>query len=339
MIDIRQYGAVPDGVTDCADAINNAIILGDIIIENGTFLISESIKIPSNRNIYGKNAKIRLANNAFDNIFRNSDWVNGNENINIIGLGNFSIDANTANNNDAYVTYGRQNAESHKYVTISFYKVTNFSIKNLTVADFPHHCIHINRCSYGVLENIYLNWKTMTVNQDGIDIMWGSNNITIDGVAGITDDDFLIYFNGVKGDFMADYSAGYNVGDIWNITTNNFLIKYSGRGRFPSICAGIGNKVHDITMQNMTALESGAMLFSNYNSAYYGTKPTVDDIYNINIDNVTVNYVSDAAALILGQDMKDVAITNFVNNSGKPDTIIIAGTTLQNVTLNETAIS
>lgn len=336
MIDIRTYGAKADGSTDSVAAINAALLAGDIIIENGVFLISESIKIPSNRTIYGKNAKIKIADNAFDNIFRNSDWINGNSNIHIIGQGNFSIDGNVENNNDDYATYGgKQTANSYKYVTISFFKVTNFSIKNLTVIDYPHHCIHLNKCAIGEIDNIYFNHKIVTLNQDGIDIAWGCNNITINKLHGYTADDFIAFFTGIKGDLFASYDPGFNVGDIHDITITDVLIKNSHAGAFPAIIGGNGNKIHDISMSNIVAKISGSLMFSNYELAYTGTPPTVNDIYNIIIDDVEINtIVTRTAALIFGQNMKDSAFTNIVNNSGKPMSEIIAGTTLQNVTIN-----
>ena len=105
-IDVRTYGAIPDGVTDSAASINSALLVGNVIIQNGKFLLSESIKIPSNRTVYIRNAKIKLADTIYDNFLRNSDFVNGNTSVNVIGIGNAVFDGNSVNNLDGYATYG-----------------------------------------------------------------------------------------------------------------------------------------------------------------------------------------------------------------------------------------
>lgn len=343
MIDIRTYGAVPDGTTDCAGAINAALLVGDVIIQNGIFLISQSIKIPSNRTVYGKNAKLKLADNSFDNLLTNSDFANGNTNVNIIGLGNFCLDANGTNNSDAYATYGKRGEFSYKYVGVKMFKVSGFQLKNLTFIDTPHHCVHINKShgsaeTHSIIDNIYFNFKTQALNQDGLDIMWGSSYIDISNIQGKTADDFIILFAGVNGDLLPDYSTGFNVGDVHHITISNYIVKDSANGRFPSICAGNGNKIHDITLNNMKALSSGAFIFSNYGAEFTGTLPSVNDVYNITGDNIQINYMgSDAACFIFGQSIKDSAFTNVVNNSGKLLYQKLAGTQ-QNVSINGSVI-
>jgi len=344
MIDVRTYGAVPDGTTDCAAAINAALLAGDIIIQNGVFLITESIKIPSNRTVYGKSAKLKLADNSFDNLFRNADFVNGNANVNIIGLGNFALDCNGTNNDDGnYTTYGLYGENSYKYVGIQIYKTTGFQLKNFSFIDTPHHSIHINKSggsvgNHSIIDNIYFNYKLQLVNQDGLDICWGSHYIDVSNLSGNTDDDFTYMGVGVQAAMLADRSTGFNVGDIHDINFSNYLAKKTLVGRLPSFIAGNGNKIYNINMLNMKALSSGAFLFSNYGEAYSGTPPTVDDFYNITGDNIEVNSIPyDDAVFVFGQSMKDSTFTNVVNNSGKPMTSKVAGTQ-QNVSINGTII-
>lgn len=344
MIDIRTYGANPNGTTDASAAIQSAINADDILIKDGLFLISESIKIPSNRTVYGQNAKLKMANESYDNAFRNSDWVNGNVNVNIIGLKNFVIDCNGTNNDDDYTTHGgKGETESYKYVAIQMYKVTGFELSNLIFADTPHHTIHINQSGGTVLvpaviKDIYLNIKKLTVNQDGIDITYGSHYINITNIAGHTQDDFLIFANGVYSDLMASYASGYNVGDVHNVTVNGMTVKNSLNGNLPALLCGNGNKIHDISIQNVIALRSGCALFSNYGAPYVGTAPSVDDVYNIIGDNITINTLPVAgAAFIFGQSIKNSAWTNITNNSGKNLVSKLAGTQ-QNVSINGSAI-
>ena len=77
MIDVRTYGAKGDGVTDAVNGINAALLIDDVIIRDGRYLISSPIIIPSNRTVYGKNAEVFAKSGTFDNMFRNSDFTGG----------------------------------------------------------------------------------------------------------------------------------------------------------------------------------------------------------------------------------------------------------------------
>jgi polygalacturonase len=349
MIDIRDYGAIPDSVTDCSSAINSALLVGDIIIQNGTFIINESIKIPSNRTVYGKNALIKCGAASYDNVFRNSDFVNGNTNVNIIGLGNFAIDMNAVNNNDPYYTvYGngeiypeyKRQPESYRYVGIQIYKVTNFQIKNIYIVNFTHHNIHIEQSSQGVISDLYFNYKYSVSNMDGIDLLWGTHHITINNISGFTSDDFFAFCCGVVADLIPSYSTGYNIGDIHDITISNVRIKNSQKGRCPTVIVGNGNKLYNITMNNLVLIKSGALYYSNVGAGFEGTPPTADDIYNINIDNAIVGDIDyDQSCFEFGESMKDCAFTNIVNNSGKPIYRLINGDQSNNVKINGTQLT
>lgn len=342
MIDIRNYGAVANGTTDCSTAINNALIVGDIIIQDGTFLINTSIKIPSNRTVYGKNAKLKLGNTCYDNIFRNSDFVNGNTNVNIIGLGNFYIDCNAANNSDSLATYGLAGPNSYKYVAIQIYNVTTFQIKNLSIDDLHRHCMHIGRSSYGTVDGIYFNHKTVIANQDGIDILWGTHHCTFNDISGYTADDFIAIDCGVKADMCPDYSVGYNVGDIHDLTFTNIKARSLNGGMgCPAVICGNGNKLYNIAISDVRLYNlgvPGAMFYSCYGSEWDGTAPAATDIYNITIDNAIIDAIVTYAPFRFGHSMSDCTFTNITNNSGKAMYLIVAGDLSDNVTINGTQV-
>lgn len=283
MIDVRTYGAVPDGTTDSAASINSAVAVGDIIIKNGEFLISESIKIPSNRTVYIKNARIKLADTAYDNIFSNSDFVNGNTNINIIGLGNAVLDGNSANNDDDYSTYGKGSSEfSYKYNLITWCGVDTFEIEGLTITDHSHWTITIQRCTNGSLHDIYLSHQFETVNQDGIDLVTGCNNITIYNIKGSVADDFFA-INLLP---FADFSVaidGHIIGDCHDIECYNFDIYNAALGSMLAVVPYEGNKIYNINSHDHICRNAGTIMYTYV----YGTTPDKTHCKDITIDAVT----------------------------------------------------
>ena len=61
--DVKSFGAIGDGITDDTEAIKNAILSCDgntLFFSNGTYLISETLTIPSGTKIMGNGEKTRL---------------------------------------------------------------------------------------------------------------------------------------------------------------------------------------------------------------------------------------------------------------------------------------
>ena len=328
MIDIRTYGAIPDGVTDCTAAINAALIDGDIIIQNGIFALSQSIKIPSNRTVYGKTAKLKMKNGTYDNIFRNSDFVNGNTGIKIIGQGNFVLDGNAANNNDNYATYGKAaSAGAYHYLTIAFARVINFEVSGFSVSDYPHWFMYMQECTFGKVHDIFLNFKTLTVNQDGIDVGGGCNNIELYNIKGCTHDD-MFCINTHPG---ADLLIIPNVSDTHDINYHDVYSYTTGQGSIFSLCGYGGRKIHDIQFNN-AKMRLGRDLFHSYGLAITGTK---DDQYNISMNNVVSEAaITDGYVFGVRDNCRDVTVINHVNNTGKPLFFKADGITAERFSIN-----
>jgi hypothetical protein len=319
MADVRTFGAIGNGVTDDITAINNGLITGDITIQNGIFLISASIKIPSNRTVYIKNAKIKMADESYDNFFRNSDFVNGNSNINIIGQGNACLDGNVVNNDDDYATYGPMTSDTiYRYIGICYNKVTTFEISGLTIVDFPHWFMSIGHSSAGVIHDLRLNIYTTTMNQDGIDCGY-SHDIEVYNIYGYAADDFMCHgcsVNKTLGLIVVRDDPSYFIGDHYNINIHD-CINYSTTARGLTLLYGDGNKLHDLKYDNVRIKICVSLFYFGFITPYYETAPTKDDCYNITSDGVIVDIATDAHVIEVFDDCKDVTITNLTNNTGK----------------------
>jgi len=318
MVDIRLYGAKCDGITNDVSAINNTLADGDALIQDCTVLIGSSILIPSNRTLYLSNCKIRIADNSWDNIFRNANPDTGNVNVSVIALGNAVIDHNTSGNNDPnYVNYGGQSHSAqnlYKAGTFFFCNTTNFNVKGLTFSDRPHYCASIQQSSFGEITDIFFNHYTDCTNQDGIQNIFGTHHVTYKRVFGRTGDDFVSIFLGTFFGTLFYPLPNYNLyGHCHNIVWDDMII-HSAQHSFILIC-GDGKKIYDVTFKNAYVIYN---LFMAYiNSTYCSIPSTKDECYNINVENVEIkNSYAWCANLELGTNMKNVS-ASFINPSSR----------------------
>jgi hypothetical protein len=331
MADIRTFGAVPDGTTDCTTAIQTAINAGDIEINNGVFLYSGGVTIPSNRTVTGKNAILKLADNSHNNFFRNSDFVNGNSNITIKGIGNFCFDGNSVNNDDDYVTYGPVgSATIYRYQGIAFYKVDTFEISGINIVDYSHWFFLPQHCTNGVIGNLHFNYYTVTKNQDGIDVAHGCNNIAISGIKGSVGDDMLVLWASGKGD-AGVRESGWNVGDIHDISIDLITLYHSPYHTFITL-GGDGNKIYNITGEDWIVFS--CLFFCYFGlTGYYTVAPAKGDVKTMTFDNINVKVSADTCIKVL-EDCEDITFTNWDNDSGRSDYSEGAGLDVVNFTIN-----
>jgi hypothetical protein len=340
MIDIRLYGANVDGVTNDATIINNALLESDIILRNGVFLISSSILLPSNRYLYLENCKLILANESYDNMIRNLDCLNGNSNIHIIGLGNVVLDHNGANNWSLnYAVYGGKSNTSenlYKANTLFFCNVDTFSITGLEIVDHPHYAGCLQGCSWGIITGLFFNHYSDCQNQDGIQLIFGTHDISFERLYGRTGDDFVSIFLGTYFGTLFYPLFNFNHGDCFNISWKNLIVR-STYHVVVFIC-GDGNKIYNITGDEILIIYSLFLSYFGY-STYVITPPTKEEFKDISFDNVQVE--SNAADYVVDfrNDCKNVLFTNFINNSGKTDYMLTSGDQTDNVKINGVQVS
>lgn len=343
--DVKTFGATGDGTTDDQASINTAIAAGNIIMQNGTFKLTASIKIPSNRTIYLFNCKIKMANTSYDNFFRNSDMTNGNTTIKIIGLGNVELDGNAPNNNDSYVTYGPINTNvdnggtPYRYNAFMWCGVTGLEISGLYLYDNPHWQIQLQKCSNVKVYDIYSDHHTLIVNQDFIDFSH-SSNVEVYNIVVTCADDFSCMssagYNPVSWTSIVDW----NKGDVYNISVHNAHIYDMANGGALVPIAGDGGKIYNINYSRILISIGGTIFYGSYTDLWT-TDPVKTDIHDIVVNDIQFDVMTDGGgvprnyAFYFGQDMMDFAATNIVNNTGKSlYTITDAADVSDNVKIN-----
>lgn len=334
MINIKSQGAKADGITDISSICNTLLLSDDILISDGEFIITSAILIPSNRTVYLKNCKVRLADTVYDNIFRNLNYTTGDVNINIIGLGNANIDGNSVGNgNDNYETYPIGTAGIHRYNAIFLCNVTGFEISNINYADCSHYHITLQRSSFGTVHDIYFNQLTGTRNQDGISLIFGCNNIEIFNISGYTRDDFFnMHIGPITANMQAIDIPNSGVGDVHDIHIHDINIYDSLLGALYAAIVGNGNKEYNIYFKDIV-INKGGSIYYNY-SGYVTTPATKEDWHDVTIDNVVIKVARRDYLFTFNSDIMDFVSTNITNNSGIDMYLLGDGDQSDNVTIN-----
>ncbi|MEM5009226.1 hypothetical protein WKH57_00765 [Niallia taxi] len=184
---------------------NKTIVIdGKGIDENGYWVLNEPLKIPSNTTLLLNGCYIRLGSQVNTHIIQNEDFENGNENIHVIVQGKVIFDCNQANQDFT-------NSPSYQKLGIHFYNVTHFSIRGVTIKDPYKQGLVLEKCKYGVVDDIYFDTQGL-LNQDGVHILGPSSNIIVTNIRGIVGDDALVVNS--RTNPAQGYGGGGDVTDI-----------------------------------------------------------------------------------------------------------------------------
>ncbi|WP_431030058.1 glycosyl hydrolase family 28-related protein [Lysinibacillus sp. LZ02] len=140
---VKSYGAVGDGATDDTDAIQQALNQGGLIlIPSGTYLITTTLRVPSNTILLGTGNSILKRNASILAILINdSDGTQGlyNANENIL-IENLTFDSNGTN-------------FSTNVSTLAFGHMRGLTLRNVKILNtFGWHCLELNSSQHTLIE-------------------------------------------------------------------------------------------------------------------------------------------------------------------------------------------
>ncbi len=182
--------------------------------ENGVWLIKEQIKIPSNTTLLLNGSYLKLDSQVNNAMITNSDYENGNVNVHIEGNGAI-LDCNRENQDLTLNNY--QNIGVH------LYNVEGFRIKGITIKDAPRWSLVPEKCTNGVIDDIYFN-NEGHINQDGVHILGPSSDIIVTKIRGIVGDDACVV-NARLSSGGTNVFQGYGTGgDIERIIFDDIVI-------------------------------------------------------------------------------------------------------------------
>ena len=295
MINIKNFNAVGDGIADDSSAIQEALNQGDsaVHIPSGKYKISSTLFVHSNTTIRAdEDAVLFCADHSCkgpdDHLLANSDRVNGNENITIIGG---IWDGNNRNNSRVQDPL---DTSSFTGTMLSFYNIRNLKLSNMVLKDPEAYYTRFCQVSDFTIEDIEFRAETIRPNQDGLHFAGFCENGTIKRVfahtAGIPGDDMLAFnaddemYRLTNVNLQRGYIRNIDVSDVHAVDCHSLI-------RLLSIDAEISN----ITIRNIS---SGCRQYAvNMDAARYCLTPLFEEKdHRYGVGNIKNIYIEDITA-------------------------------------------
>ena len=200
-------------------SINNAVIaaeksgVGKVVIPSFNartgacrWDIDSAVCLPSNMHIVLDNAYLRQTDGSMDNVFRSANLTyapvtppDGElSDIRISGIGNAVIDGGKPNG----LTQGTSQRKGFPNIRannpILLANVDNFTVEGITIRNQRWWGMNLIYCTNGRISDMRFEADDSILNQDGIDLRIGCQNIIIERIRGYAGDD-LIALSGFLG--------------------------------------------------------------------------------------------------------------------------------------------
>ena len=310
----------------------------------GAYEIEEAVLIPSDFTLILKDCHLRMADDTFDNMFRNEgcgDVIRrtagaGNRNIKILGEGEAILDGGKYNGLSERNAGrdGRPPMQVNNLLLLV--NVEGFEIRGLHCRNQRWYAMKFCFCGGGIIENIDFCASDITIdengnelhfisydnragvlvhNADGIHLRPGCHDIKIENITGFTEDDTVALVGVIKNDGFVAFLVPDKPLDICRVEIRNV--------RSAAHCANVrllsqgGVPLHDILVDGVydTSAESPHMDVGGHGvrvgdgSYVYGRRQsTPDEVYNITVRNVRSR--ARGAAVHLGGGMQEPVLEN-----------------------------
>ena len=195
-------------------AVDEAVESGEPVVIQGRnertgqniWLLPRAVKLHTGSTVILDNAHLRLADGAFDNIFKN-DFArtaeagrieNRQYDIHVIGRGNAVLDGG---NHNGLVELNAEGSSGHpgfqpKFpypalvnTMIHLHNAERVSVENLRIVNARYWGMTFHFCSFGRVANIHFMTAGGCPNNDGIDLRMGCQDFIIENITGYTQDD------------------------------------------------------------------------------------------------------------------------------------------------------
>lgn len=217
---------------------NNVIGLGSNgPDENGQWLLTESIKLPSHTTLILSGAHVKVADGVKTVMVENDDPVNGNTDIHVIGWGEAKLDGNA------------QREPERSGGSIHFYKVDNLSLKGLQIGATAGWAFTLEDVTNVHISNLHFFQGNEHPWQDGIHVVGPANSVVINNITGAFGDDVIV----------VDAAMGRkgNGGLVTGVTVTNVVATNVWGAAILRTIAAKGKPVDGVYCSNLTFFSKG----------------------------------------------------------------------------------
>lgn len=350
--DYREGRSDDEAIRLCMEA-RKQVDAAEVVFSGKDYLISQSVQLPSNTTAVIDGCTVKLADGAFDTIFRGDNLVTSPEdpygypldvlpleNIRILGKNGARIEG--CDVNPKLLNYVKGVAEEAigdfwgwRTLNISLSRCKGFEIANLILDKSRCWTMSFEMCSNGYIHDLQISSNVK--NGDGIDFRSGCHDCLVENITGYTGDDTVACTALYKGrgtvpSPSAIYPGEYYLypmeptrcladrgqidRDISNIIIRN--ISTGGKHHGVICLAANGCKVHDITIENLeeVPMDGSDSWRQSTVKIYtgYGSGYTRGDIHNIHVSNVRTVYSQ--YSVYCNAEVENVALRNVTAENG-----------------------
>lgn len=329
MINVRDFGAVGDGIADDTRSIQAAFDSGnEIFIPNGNYKITKTLYVSSNTSIHAhEEARLFMCGNTpkkrNDFLISNSDTLKGNCNIKIDG-GIWD-----GNNQGRYNTKPDLfDKNGYSGTVMNFVNVEGLYLYNFTVANSVTYNIRMCKLKNFEIKNICFFSENLAFNQDGLHFGGEVHNGVIDNIKAVsngqTNDDFIA----LNADDSLERVENFDLvcGEISNIKISNIWAENCFT--FVRMCS-VTSPIHDIEIKNVSG---GCRNYAlNLDAARYCRTPLFTDknshvgiIHDVLIENMEVDWSENSpekAMIVIESNVDNFTLKNVrrkIFNNNKP---------------------
>ncbi len=339
--------------------------------ERHIWLVDSAVLLPGNVHLIIDNCTLKRSDLSRDNIIRSANCIANSQtiprlkNIRITGINNAVIEgADVPRSTGDYAklqykpgfvpesisSFGSDAGKAGEYqkgdwrnISVLLAKVDKFTIDGLKIRDSHCWAVVLEQCTDGNIRNLEFDsnngkmvngkWELFR-NQDGLDLLRGCHDITIENISGHTGDDLIaicaigntrVGNAGITGggQFLCG-DKNVSDGDIYNITIRNVRGYCAGGHHVIRFLNSRGAKIYNVIVDNVidTApagkLNNSTIRIGDTNPAWGGVTP-LGDTHTFIINNVVSN--AHYPILITGS-LQDSIISNIININVKAEPVV-----------------
>ena len=281
--------------------------------------IEKTILLPSDITILLDGCHLRLADNVYENIFRNENAyeeigktsAGTQHDIYIIGRGNAILDG--GNHNGVFEQTWKKLGLPHPRTgnLILFINVDGYRLENFKCINQRYWAINQLYCKHGFISGIHFHNGKKLHNQDGINFRIGCSHATVQNITGRTGDDVVALSCFAAGS-ETEFDAEDRDVDIHDITIRD--VRAHTRQTIVALRCSDGGKIYRVHIENIVDAVGwtpeygpwGCVRIGEVN--YYRERPVqLGDIFDITVRGV---YSLCRGTVFLGGGLKNAHISD-----------------------------